>query len=491
MSSKKTTPVVVRVIVTAIGALLATVAIHAAPDDDYAYSWPLQTQGDSAAWQIELTPEIYAAVSRADLRDVEVVNAANERVPVALYSAPATDAHEDIWGLPIFSLPASSAQAPSAGDDAIHLKIERGADGKLRSADMNLVGTGSGNATRQSARDLLLDASALHAPTSGLRILWNASGQSETARFAVSASDDLQQWQRLVDGATVMHLVQDGGVLERHDIALNTHSAYLRLRRLDDGPDLASLVVQARTISPSTTQRPARQWIAATLDGTDTHRLDNEFPSSNDTSTVAYRYHLPAPLAVEAIRTELADDNSLARLFVLSRQRPHKPDTDDRPNWARRAQFLAFRLREGDATVGNDEVFASAGGRAIEWRIEVATPLSHAPVLSVAFRPDRFIFLAQGKGPYRLVAGSARALRAEYPVDAALAPLRAKLGQNWQPPLATLGARTTLQGESALKEAPPVAAPHDWRSWLLWAVLVAAAALVGGLALSLLRTPKP
>jgi cytochrome c-type biogenesis protein CcmH/NrfF len=44
-----------------------------------------------------------------------------------------------------------------------------------------------------------------------------------------------------------------------------------------------------------------------------------------------------------------------------------------------------------------------------------------------------------------------------------------------------------LQGEHALTPAAP---PPDWKTWLLWAVLVGAAALIGGLALSLLRGPK-
>ena len=57
---------------------------------------------------------------------------------------------------------------------------------------------------------------------------------------------------------------------------------------------------------------------------------------------------------------------------------------------------------------------------------------------------------------------------------------------DWKPPLVTLGARSEAGGESALVPAKPVVVP-PWRTWLLWGVLVAAAAIVGGLALSLLR----
>jgi hypothetical protein len=230
-------------------------------------------------------------------------------------------------------------------------------------------------------------------------------------------------------------------------------------------------------------------WIAATLDGSDTQHLDSILPASDGQHPIAYRYHLPAALAVETIKVELADDNSLARLNLLSRYRSGANDRDPSA-WAQRGSFVAFHLREGNAVVGNDEFPVFAAGRARDWRIELATPLAHAPSMSAAYEPDRFVFLAQGNGPYRLLAGSARERRGDYPVDTALAQLRAKLGADWQPPLAILGSRAVLQGNRALEAAPPAPIQRDWKTWLLWAVLVAAAALIGGLALSLMREPK-
>ena len=74
---------------------------------------------------------------------------------------------------------------------------------------------------------------------------------------------------------------------------------------------------------------------------------------------------------------------------------------NDELAWLQRANFVAFRLHQGDGVIGNDEIAASSAGRAQEWRIETATPLEHAPKLSVSFTPDRFVFLAQGSGPFR------------------------------------------------------------------------------------------
>jgi len=470
--------------------LFCTSVAAAAAADDYAYAWPVQTQAGGSAWQVELTPQVYAAVTTADLRDVAVVNAAGEAVPAAPFRAPGAKptTHEDLLILPTFVLPhVPETSAGSPPSDAIRLQIERGADGKLRRVDADLGGAAAPAADARPdllRHDLLLDASGVRSAFAALRIDWAEGSPDVSAQFAVDGSDDLQSWHVLAPRATVLRLTQNGNRIDRHDITLNHASAtYLRLRRLDDGADLQGLTARLRT-TISSTAGPARQWLEAAATGPDKHRLDASLGRADGTQVVAWHYQLPAPLAIDALRLELADDNSLARVVVLSR---HGPREDDPAAWMQRASLVAFRLRQDDGVVGNDELPAALAARARDWRVESATPIEHAPKLSVGYQPDRFVFLAQGEGPYRLVAGSAGARRGDYPVDAALASLRASHGRDWQPPLAALGARTTLKGDSALV-ANVVEKPRDWKTWLLWAVLVGAAALIGGLALSLLKS---
>jgi hypothetical protein len=57
-------------------------------------------------------------------------------------------------------------------------------------------------------------------------------------------------------------------------------------------------------------------------------------------------------------------------------------------------------------------------------------------------------------------------------------------GPQWQPAAATLGQGTERAGASAYQ--PPVP-PRDWKSALLWVVLVVGALVVAGFALALLR----
>lgn len=461
--------------------ILATgTCAHAGYMRSYAYAWPLTLDGDSAAWQIEPSAEVYAAISDVQLRDLEVVDGDGNPVPMAQRAAESTDAISPYVELALFALPARADA--NAADAALNLHIERGADGRLRSLD---AGVGTSNATAASApTDFIVDASKLNAAIDSLRLDWDESADSMnapavSAQFALSGSDDLQTWRNLVANASVLGLNQSGNRLSRHEITLGgARAAYLRLHRLDNGAALNALRVSARVLAPSSPVRAARQWLVAAA-----HAHEPE-DSPAPPGTAIYRYTLPAALPVEALRLDLASDNSIAHVRVASRVRAAQAV------WMQLADFTAFRLHQGDSVIGNDEVAIGAAARGIDWRVDATPPLDHAPALNLAWRPQRFVFLAQGHAPYRLVAGSANARRAEYPVDIALTQLRSKLGKDWQPPLAQLGTRDTLSGAEAFKPAAPAATPRDWKTWLLWSVLIGAAALVGGLALSLLRGPK-
>ena len=53
--------------------LLAAGAAHATSPQDYAWQWPVQAEGDDAAYVLELDAEVLQHVSRADLRDLDTL----------------------------------------------------------------------------------------------------------------------------------------------------------------------------------------------------------------------------------------------------------------------------------------------------------------------------------------------------------------------------------------------------------------------------------
>ena len=454
-----------------ISVLLLAAAAQSDELKRYAWSWPLTLDGDSAAWQVELPVEVYQSAADPQLRDLVVIDNQGNAVPTAWRTAESASAVSARTELPLFVLPANASTG--AADGPLNLRIERDTDGRVRSIGANLGETNTKRAG--AAEDYLVDASKLDSAIDSLRLDWDASAEPVNAQFAISASDDLQIWRDVLASANVLGLARDGNRLDRHDVRIaGTHAKYLRLRRIDAGTSLPGLRVSAITSAQRSPTRAAREWLA----------LESKPPSADTkpVSSAEYRYALPAGLPVEAIRLDLGNDNSVARVSIASRR-------GDNDAWTPRADFTAFRLQQGAETIVNDEIALANPARDIQWRVQSPTPLNRAPTLSVAWRRDRLVFLGESRQHYRLAAGSAIARRADYPVDVALVQLRGKLGPDWQPPLAVVGNRESLAGEAALQ--PPSPAPtYDWKTFLLWGVLIAAAGGIGYLALSLLRGQK-
>ena len=150
------------------------------------------------------------------------------------------------------------------------------------------------------------------------------------------------------------------------------------------------------------------------------------------------------------------------------------------------APWMAFQL-EGASSSRSAPQPLDRLNRDHYWRLLPRNALGDAvPTLRMGYRPEVVVFLAQGKAPYTLVAGSARGKRADAPLPQLVEALRAQRGQDWQPADATLGPMQALAGSAALTPAP---VERDWKAWLLWALLVGGALIVAGFAFSLLKKP--
>lgn len=433
---------------------------------DYAYRWPLKAEGQNAAWQFELTPEVYAALIDPGLGDFDVVNTDGQSVPVARLTVD-PDAQPGVAqvALPVFALP---RREDAGGGDDLSLRLERDMDGRLRMLQADVV-----SAAPQTRIDYVMDADISRDPkrpssVDRLDLTWPEAGDVR-ARFAVEGSEDLEQWQMLVDAAAVVSLRRAGAVLQRRDIALPTTSLrYLRLRQLDGDP-VPGLQVTARRTRAGVS---SPQWKRLRADFVDSGRdeVGKDF---------VYRYRLPAKLPVGRIDVTLGADNGTAEVIVDAQN-----GVTGNEIWMPIGRALLFRLQQDGVRIDNEDYLLTTPLAAREWRLRSPIELVPSPTVEMAYLPDRFVFLAQGRGPYALVAGSRNARRTSLPVEQALAPLRTHLGKDWMPPVATLGPRGAAAGTAAYAKQET---PTDWRGWLLWAFLIVGAAIVGGFALTLLR----
>lgn len=186
-----------------------------------------------------------------------------------------------------------------------------------------------------------------------------------------------------------------------------------------------------------------------------------------------HMYEISGPLPVERLRLAPSSEASLAKVRVRA-QGPFDSQATEV------ASFAVMGLDvDGMALPPADERFRAVS--ATKWRVESTPLLPAPPKLTLGYRPLRLVFLAQGRGPYLLAAGSSQRRRTDAPTSTLLLEVGKRQGQPWEPPVARLGERITLEGEAALRE------PVRWQRHLLWVVLVAGAGLVALLGFTVLR----
>lgn len=429
---------------------------RAGTDTDYAYAFPLDTKETAEAYRIVLSPEVYASVNpSAGLRDLVVVNALNRPVPFGELPPSPPLRHD-------FSLDARLLPVPVNAATHEGVQIERSTSGGI------VISQPPNNPSPQHPRQWLVDAGRV-VTLNHLELDASTLQQDFQVHLAVDASNDLRQWIPLSGdvGATRIH--GENNQVEQLSLPLSSSVAgrYYRIRLIDGDLDwsddhVPSVQLGGNYTDPVADYASQLQWLRATSTG----------GNGND-----YDYTLPASLPVEVLRVQLPEANTAARVHV------QLPQGEGTSSWFDLATLDLVRAAGKD---GNEQTqFASR--RVQHLRLHSETPLAAAPVLTIGWLPPQYFFMAEGGGPYRLLAGSYASRRGEYPVAEAWSRLRAKYGESWTPPAATLGARVDDMGAEALS-APKV--PYDWTRPLLWGVLVVGALAVAGMALSLLRQAK-
>ncbi len=433
--------------------LFPIAAAQASTATDYAYAFALDTPSPAEAYRVVLAPEIYAAANpTADLRDLVVVNALGQPVPFG--PMPSVPPKRTRFEQATRLIPVPTSAAAHDG-----VRVERSTSGSIVISQ-----PAPGNAPERTqqwlldaGRDVTLDRIELQA----------ASLQQDfQLHLAVDASNDLREWRSLADDVSVIRVHSGNDNVEQlsMDLSSTEPARYYRLRLVDGEVDWSTdhvpTVALVGAYSDAAAEHGSQlQWLPVTASASAGSNFD---------------YTLPAALPVEALTVRLPANNAAARVQLLL------PQGQGTSSWAQVATLDLVRTagNVGDATARFDP-------RPIQHvRLHSETPLAQAPTVSAAWVPPQYVFMAEGSGPYRLLVGSYAARRGDYPVNEAVERMRANHGEDWLPPMAALDQRVDAAGPAALV-APKV--PYDWTRPLLWAVLIAGALLVAGMALSLLR----
>lgn len=443
-------------------ALLPLAAI-ASPRDDYAQQWPLTlAEQDAGAYRVVLDRTVYRQLQSPTLKDLVVVNADGSEMAASLFDAEQPLARPaNSVEVPWFPLP--SGDASQSRDIASISEIA--ADGSLR----RVVMSGAGTTTETSSNEYLLDTSRLREPVRALRIVW-AAGQAPFDRpYRVTASDDLKNWRTVQEEGHLIELQNNGARIFENRIELDGVKAkYLRLEPLRKDQHALALAKVSAEFAPA---QVVQDWQWEEIGGK--RIVDKD-------GSVSFEYRVEGRFPFE--RADVALPGNSSNEWILKSR-----DSEESEWLFAAAPWMAFQLEGGKVSNRSPPQALQQLNRDHYWRlIPKNNPNEAAPTLRLGYRPEVLVFLAQGKTPYALLAGSARAQRAESPLPQLVDALRAQRGQDWQPASAALGAAQSLAGASALTPAP---VERDWKAWLLWGLLAAGALIVAGFAFSLLKKP--
>lgn len=416
----------------------------AAAPAEYATQWPVElAQPAAGAHAVTLPPEVYRAVQRPDLRDLDVLDARGEPVPADVLGPMGVRTLRQVparW----YTLP-----SPGGADSDWNVIADLDGEGRLRGlrstrAALSVPGNGTllidaGELTRARGREPTLQAVVLR---------WDAGDGFDRA-YRLEGSDDFEHWRVLGRGRLV-DARQDGRRLLRDRLAAEASTPLTRyLRVVPEAADVALPALRGVDLELSGHAMPAPTWL----------RLEARGQGRS------FEFVLPGRFPARWIDLDVGG-NDARRWRVQSR--------DGDGDWIDRVDgWVAYRIGTRRSP---PQAFTQAV-RDRHWRL-VAQTDGPPPALRLGYVPERLVFLAAGTGPYTVVAGSALAQRAVGPVSAVV-------DAGPTPPVARLGAAITRSGQAALER------PSDWKTWSLWAVLGLGVLLVAGFALRLLRERPP
>lgn len=435
-----------------LGLLISGSAAASVPAD-YAQQWPVTAQGEGA-YAINLNEEIYRIIQKNDLTDLAAFNAAGEALPfgpmpTSYGPLPAT------WvQAKTFSLPKEMTQNP----DLLKLHVQRSSAGEL-SLDADFA---SQSSTPQ-ALDWIIDVQNDKQAIEELQVELAAQATDFTASISVQSSQDLQQWQTLTS-ASIVSLTQDGQKLQRLLIELPGNAAkYLRVQAQDAPAGLLISGFKLKLRPFGIVKAPDLQWLQAVFIKKDGR---------------GFIYELPARISPEQLNIELKNTNSIAQFSISTRQ--NEPDY-----WQQQSSLTVFRLRAAGVSLDNEGSILSSG-RQRYWRIESNTNIDEAPILKFSYRPEQFLLLTHGAGPYVIAAGSMRAQRDQYPLEVLINQVKQKnKGQDWKPTEIRFGkANKVITNMEDISKVPT-----DWRNIILWSILLLGAGAVVLMVLKLLSQP--
>lgn len=423
----------------------AAVAVTAVPED-FAYGIDLRIPAQGAIYRVSLPDEVYQYTTRPDLGDMRVFNGDRQVVPHMLRHPEETRQFD----LPTVEPPLFPFyKEVDTQSQSLSLHLETDSRGAIVNLEQDVI-----SGTDMQPAGYLLDISQIEKMPSRLELTWSEANPDFFVPVRLQASNDLTRWQTIKPEVTLANMRYAEHQLVKNEIAFPaTEAKYLRIETASDKPfpELTS----ARLHFPAQTDDLPRQWLQIT--------------GSESEEVGEYHFDLGGRFPVERLNLKLPQRNTLISGTLLSR-----PDVESA--WMYRAKGNIYHLTvNGSDLVNPDFQVNSRGDRYWKLRINKGQKLGPGvPVLSVGWRPNELVFIAQGQPPYLLAFGSSTVEKASFPVNSLLSEVRQQDDNSLLNP-AHANHSYKLGGEKALQ--PPTEG-LPWSQIVLWLVLLGVVVLL-------------
>lgn len=304
-----------------------------------------------------------------------------------------------------------------------------------------------------------------------LKLTWDSQKLSQwlPKSLKVESSDDLQTWQAL-STRRLPYILKERDVLVENQSLEFSQAINARFLRLSGGNDFAPLLSALQSVNGLAPEQSMQRiaWQAVSLNSTDNPQQ--------------FSYQMPPSLPVKYWRMRLDQPGDLYTGQLQGRYL----DARYGAKYDNTVSFLDYRLGSelGELRAPSQSLLSPYtwySNQSMEWRWTFTQPKplpASKAVVEFAWQPLEIRFIAQGKGPFRLVYGSRERVEAvPLPFDDTDASVAKRFGLT----------SVEVSAERVLK---PLEQPVSYRQWLpyvLWSVLIAAVVLLLWMARNLWR----
>lgn len=443
---------------------------------DYSHIIPLNVSGNQAVVQLQLPRAVYLESRSADLRDLRLFDAAGTSLPFALFE-PVQQTQESRLTVPVAVFPVRApAGASSRLPDGLQIRTDesgavisvtapqtRSADDVLVSLVLDLQDAGQ-TPNRQQPASITALSLALPPGVNGY-----------SARIALEASDDLQDWETLVE-TTVSWLVNRQGASVRRDRIEFAPRAFrfARIRWLDGTP------IEFATINA---EHLARRRMPAQLESI-------VLQPKSGSSGQDLLYDAPIAVPAESLGLELHGENVVfpAVIGQYRKSAGRNPGSVASIQLSPMAHATFFQLTQNGQRRASGDI-AIVPTYASQWVVRPQAQAALRPGLRLRWTPARMIFIAGGKGPYTLAFGRAGAQSSQVPLTQVAPGFSAREIAMLEQAGAGDPVRQLTNREDGRHDGQPDGSGHNRSIWL-WALLLCGVAALATMAWKLSRQLK-